>query len=128
MASQKLSLDKLPPDGLPEDNAAVSDEIARVVSYLNSNRSDAQSRSLDLVQEITHRRDAKLSIGEPAAPQATVAPPARSEAPQSARGRPENAVLTNPVLAERYHTFCYDLDQMLESFRARVDRGKPVKH
>lgn len=103
------------------DQSAVSDDISRIVSYLNTKRSDASERTSDLVQELTHRREEAAGRPEESI-EHSMPGPTRSTTttlPQT-RG--------NPLLAERYHSFCRDLDLLLDSFRARVEGEKRVRH
>ena len=110
---------KLPDEA--RDQTAVSDDISRIVSYLNTKRSDASERTSDLVQELTHRREEAAGWPEGVAEHSVSTSPRTTTAtlPQSR---------TNPLLAERYHSFCRDLDLLLDSFRARVEGEKQVRH
>ncbi len=104
-----------------KDQSAISDDISRIVSYLNTKRSDASERTSDLVQELTHRREEAAERPEESA-EHRIPTPSRT----TATSHPE--LRGNPLLAERYHSFCRDLDVLLDSFRARVEGEKRVRH
>ena len=107
------------------DQSAISEDITRIVGYLNTKRSDSNERTSDLVQEITQRREDILGrltgrLDTAPEPLNEIEEPEPIERPKHRRGA--------PVLAERYHDFCRDLDALLDSFRARVEDSKRVRH
>ena len=108
------------------DQAAISDDIEKIVGYLNNKRSNASDRASDLMQEISHRRE-ELSErrGEVANGDG---PKQLHELARKTRERAPSDMSSSPVLAERYHAFCRDLDELLDSFRARVDQKKRIRH
>ena len=116
MAAQKVSPTKLTAADASRDQTAISDDITRIVGYLNTKRSIASERTSGLAQEIAHRRD-EMSESD-----------AGDELADSIPRRAGSEVRSNPVLAERYHTFCRDLDTLLDSFRARVEGDKRIRH
>ncbi len=110
----------------------VSGDLSRIASYLTETRAATSSRTRHLVDDIAHRRgDNAGRVAE----EADLAAPAQAQGPHDApsdhqvikRSKVE-PLATNPLLAERYHIFCRDLDQMLDSFRARIEYKKSVKH
>jgi len=106
----------------------VSDDISRVVDYLNTKRSGANERTHGLAHEIAHRREASSGPKEngplaEAQPVATRRPMAAASSTSAPTG-----LVANPLLTERYHAFCRDVDVLLDSFRARVEHNKPIKH
>ena len=103
------------------EQSAISDDISRIVSYLNTKRSDASERTSDLVQELTHRREEAAGQPEESI-EHKIPTPSRT----TTASLPE--MRGNPILAERYHAFCRDLDGLLDSFRARVEGEKRVRH
>ena len=108
------------------DQSAISEDITRIVGYLNTKRSDANERTSDLVQEITQRREdilGRLTGRLEPSPQ----PPSEAIV-ESEPIEPRTPRRGNPLLAERYHAFCRDLDALLDSFRARVEGEKRVRH
>ncbi|MFT5509900.1 MAG: hypothetical protein ACI89J_002991 [Hyphomicrobiaceae bacterium] len=126
MAADKATPNRRVKNHVSRDQTAISEDITRIVGYLNTKRSNASERATGLVQELSHRRE-DLS-----------GRPERSVTSESSTqiDRPNEVVRvqsaprgkSNPVLAERYHAFCHDLDVMLDGFRARVDGDKPVRH
>ena len=119
--ADKTSPARLKSPEAARDQSAVSDDISRIVSYLNTKRSDASERASDLVQELTHRREEASGQSE-----AGVLGSASSAQSEPYASLPE--ISGNPLLAERYHAFCRELDVLLDSFRARVDSDKRVRH
>ena len=111
---------------MADNRDAISDDITRIVGYLNAKRSTSNVRTSGLVQEIAQRREEAASRPAP-----RTEPPGQlnDRLPQvSEREAIPPAVHTNPVISERYHAFCHDLDSMLDTFKARVAGGKPVQH
>lgn len=108
------------------DEAAISDDIDRIVGYLNNKRSDAHGRTSDLMQEITHRREELSGRLDQVASEDV--PKQLNKLARSIPDRSVSEARANPILAERYHTFCRDLDALLDSFRARVDDNKRIQH
>ena len=122
MAADKASSNRRAKSDVSRDQTAISEDITRVVGYLNTKRSNASERTSGLVQELSHRRE-DLS-GQP---ERVVT----AEASSQLNKQSEQSSLparSNPLLAERYHAFCHDMDVMLDGFRARVDGDKPVQH
>lgn len=108
--------------------AQITDDITRIVGFLNSKRSTASERASGLMQELAQRRKeggSQTALPSKAAAQATAPTPAEKQTELVAN---LDEVLNNPALAERYHSFCHELDVLLESFRARVEIDKPIKH
>lgn len=118
------------------ENEKVSDDLNRIADYLTEKRATQSTRDHDLAEEITTRRtELPGHTGTNAHPDHLRDDLSDDEAPIPAIGRsgltPYGAVqpLTpNPVLAERLHNFCCELDDMLENFRARVEYRNSVKH
>ena len=54
MADKTLPTRPVSPEG-SKDQSAISEDITRIVGYLNTKRSNANERTSDLVQEITQR-------------------------------------------------------------------------
>lgn len=125
MAADKASSNQTAKSDVSRDKQAISEDITRVVGYLNTKRSNANQLTSGLAQEISHRRDDvsehKRLHGRESSPsdQARISEP---------KARNQSNHQSNPALAERYHAFCHDLDLMLDGFRARVDGDKPIKH
>ena len=124
--ADKTSPTRLMSPEVSRDQSAISEDITRIVSYLNTKRSVANERTSDLVQEITHRRDEIASRLEQSA--ARELPSQLSALAQSIPDKSIAETRANPILAERFHAFCRDLDVLLDSFRARVEGEKPVRH
>lgn len=124
--ADKTSPTRLMSPEVSRDQSAISEDITRIVSYLNTKRSVANERTSDLVQEITHRRDEIASRLEQSA--ARELPNQLSALAQSIPDKTVAETRANPILAERFHAFCRDLDVLLDSFRARVEGEKPVRH
>ena len=123
MSADKVSPTRLAAADASREQSAISDDITRIVGYLNQKRSIASERTSGLAQEIAHRRD-ELSEGA-----------ARRELADNAVETPSlmtdgagKETRSNPALAERYHTFCRDLDVLLDTFRARVEGKKQIRH
>ncbi|MGI9480025.1 MAG: hypothetical protein ACR2PI_25210 [Hyphomicrobiaceae bacterium] len=108
------------------DQTAISDDIDRIVGYLNSKRSDANERASDLLQEISHRRE-ELSGRQGEIANGDI-PKQFNELARKTQDRAPSDMRNSPILAERYHAFCRDLDELLDSFRARVDQKKRIRH
>ncbi|MFY0611050.1 MAG: hypothetical protein JXQ99_05970 [Hyphomicrobiaceae bacterium] len=108
------------------DQAAISDDIDRIVGYLNNKRSGTNERASELMQEITHRRE-ELSKRSAKDSEEDI-PKQLNELARSVSNGTMSDLRANPILAERYHTFCRDLDELLDSFRARVDEKKRLRH
>lgn len=121
MAADKASSNQTAKSDRSRDQKAISDDITRVVGYLNTKRSNASQLTSGLAQEISHRRDDASDRTVRRSDSSSSVDHAKSD--ESRRSTQQN-----PVLAERYHSFCHDLDVMLDGFRARVDGDKPVKH
>lgn len=124
MADKTLPTRPVSPEG-SRDQSAISEDITRIVGYLNTKRSDANERTSDLVQEITQRREDILGrltgrLDPSPEPLNEIEEPPPMERTMHRRG--------DPLLAERYHAFCRDLDTLLDSFRARVESGKRIRH
>lgn len=104
------------------DTAKLSDDISRVVSFLDNRRTDASDRNAELLQSVAARRD-------PAAHASPARADPNTELPKPEMRETQASVLNqNPELSVRYHSFCSELDQMLDAFRARVNSTKPVAH
>jgi hypothetical protein len=117
-----------------DGQAADSDDLSRIVDYLNTKRSSSHQRAHGLVKDLVQRREETTSrdhrqpppsssvgnFAEPVAADPSTTMPSRDLSIPEARRQ--------PLLAERYHAFCHDLDLMLDSFKARVKENKPVKH
>lgn len=141
-----MSQDK-PVPGLSKSHAAeadhsdLSDDLTRIVNYLDTKRSASNERASGLVQELRHRREA---ISDPvaaalpvtsevqASPQLDMAiaqPTASTDLDLDGIHQRASAIASsNPAIAERFHVFCHELDVMLATFRARVEGDKPVQH
>jgi len=124
--ADKTSPTRLMSPEVSSDESAISEDITRIVSYLNTKRSIASGRTSDLVQEITHRREEIAGRLERSAEHEL--PNQLSALAQSVPNKTLAESRANPILAERYHAFCRDLDVLLDSFRARVDGEKRIRH
>lgn len=110
------------------DQAKIADDITRIAGFLDAQRSTSSQRTTGLAQELSHRRE-HVARDMGAAGGAGPAKPNSTPADMVSRADALASELrANPVLAERYHAFCHDLDLMLAGFRARVDGEKPIKH
>jgi len=109
------------------DTAKLSEDITRVVNFLDTRRSDTSQRTTGLARGLAHRRDEPDQLpGRSGAQTSEPRAPAVEETPQPVSSSPK--VIKNPELSVRYHSFCSELDHMLDSFRARVNSTKPVAH
>ncbi len=126
MATDKASSKLRTKSNVSRDPVAISEDISRIVGYLNTKRSNASELTSGLAQEISHRReDLSGQSGHDVNSDAlTQADMRKGMAGVQSTSRTKS----NPALAERYHAFCHELDVMLDGFRARVDGDKPVKH
>lgn len=120
------------PNGHADKQAEISEDITRIVSYLNDKRSSSNERASGLVQELTQRRDevsGRMGLAEHNALASQLSDMVQSlpepAPPSKPMPRPAGG---NPILAERYHAFCHDLDVLLDTFRARIEGDKPVQH
>lgn len=104
------------------DTAKLSDDISRVVSFLDDRRTDVSGRNAELAHGVAGRRDTGALPAPPR--QAPTADPPPSEAQET----PASVLNQNPEISVRYHSFCSELDQILDTFRARVNSTKPVAH
>jgi len=104
------------------DSTKLSEDISRVVSFLDTRRSSAGERTADLVQDLTQRRETLGRSLDEASPPIADGPMTR---PQDQN---KSEAIKNPELSVRYHSFCSELDQLLDTFRARVNNSKPVAH
>jgi hypothetical protein len=116
------------PDDGPHDRADISDDITRIVSYLNTKRAGSQDRTVGLVHEISHRREEVVNELGSSANHALADRFSSLAQSLPERNDTTNETAGNPALTERYHSFCRELDVLLDSFRARIDINKPVKH
>jgi len=115
---------------ISEDVSRVSQDLDRIASYLHDSRSATSEWASDLAVEISQRRAeiaGRFSAGSVFA----------NRLGQIARDLPEprrikaserSVLETNRLLAERFHVFCCDMDELLESFRSRVAHSRRVKH
>ena len=126
MAADKASSNQRAKSGVSRDQTAISEDITRIVGYLNTKRSNASERTSDLAQELSHRRE-DLS-GRPERDMTSAPSTQLDGRNEIARNQSPMRAKSNPVLTARYHAFCHDLDVMLDGFRARVDGDKPVRH
>ena len=182
MAADKMPRNRLDAVRSRTEQDTMTEDITRIVNYLNAKRTGTSERTTDLAQELVHRREeistaagwaanrdlaVRLSDLVETLPKALpgalprklprTLPRALSRAlPQTldetlpqrlpetipetlpktqheldSMPNPRHALTSshvNPALSERYHTFCHDLDIMLESFRGRLAGNKPVQH
>ncbi|MBU2533834.1 MAG: hypothetical protein KKB37_13925 [Alphaproteobacteria bacterium] len=120
------------------DPAEVSDDITRIVNYLNAKRSDTSQRTNGLMHELSHRREEivdRLGLGQHARLRDELSELARElpkelprELPRERKSPDAGRTSGSPLIAERYHAFCRELDQMLDSFKARIESDKPIQH
>ena len=108
----------------------VSDDINRIASYLTEKRSAASDRTQGLAPEIAHRRSDIVAKADHSEVFASRLNELASDLPDSGHvARPHSKPLhANPILAERLHVFCRELDQLLDGFRARIEYNKRVRH
>jgi hypothetical protein len=129
MTDKPLSANQMP-SANPDGQASESDELSRIVDYLNTKRSSSHQRAHGLVKELVQRREdsspRRQAVREPQEAQ-RFEPSAPSSALQE-RDVVTSNVTRRPLLAERYHAFCHDLDLMLDNFKSRVKDNKPVQH
>ncbi len=108
------------------DQAELSDDISRIVGFLDNKRSHANERTQDLVDEIVRGDEAKRRSN--GAGQQGLGSQV-DETVQTVSDKPQPSVgPRNPHLAVSYHSFCREMDLLLDSFRARVSNTKRVQH
>ena len=126
MAADKASSNRRTKNDVSRDQTAISEDITRIVGYLNTKRSNASEMASGLVQELSHRReDVSGRLGQDVSTEPSIQLTGQTETRQE---QGSSLARSNPALAERYHAFCHDLDVMLDGFRARVEGDKPVQH
>ena len=90
-------------------------------------------RAAGLSEEITQRRQESASHPKSEPDNAQLGPALATGLTDLAQVVPDrreraNVQARNPNIAIKYHTFCRDLDELLDSFRARVANTKPIQH
>ena len=123
MATNKMSSNRPRPNAAAD---AVSDDISRIVNYLNANRDNARERATGLAQELAHHAEVAARSPSQSGGFAERLAAVVESLPEQSRSPP--VVRAHPMLAEKYHSFCYDLDMLLESFRARLVSKEPIQH
>lgn len=108
----------------------MSDNLDRIASYLHDSRSASFERASGLAAEIAERRQELAGRLTRGSAFAELLGDIASELPDhgSKSGNERAAPETNPVLAERLHAFCREMDALLDSFRARISHERRVKH
>ena len=152
MATEKRSSNRKPESTSTAESSALSDDIAKIVDYLDTQRSRSTERTSSLASDIVSRREDLLerlakgrsssmargvaelarAVPEPVQPvhsNAVARQPVEARRPVEAR-QPveERAKPSNAVFSERYHQFCHDLDRLLQSFQERVSGAGPTRH
>jgi hypothetical protein len=116
------------------NEGTVSDDINRIASYLTETRLASCDRTQGLVTEISNRRAEITAKADRSKAFASRLNELANDLPDRGWGdggqlQPRAKPLhPNPLLAERLHVFCRELDQLLDSFRARVEYKKQVRH
>lgn len=112
------------------ETARVAEDLDRIANYLRDNRSATFERASGLAAEIAQRRQeiaGRLASGSAFAER--LGDIARELPDRRLTGVGERRALkANPVLAERLHAFCRDMDALLDSFRARISHARRIKH
>jgi hypothetical protein len=114
----------------PANEGNVSEDINRIASYLTETRSASSDRTQGLAAEITHRRTEITAKADRSEVFANRLSELANDLPERGTvGRPRAKPFhPNPLLAERLHVFCRELDQLLDGFRARIEYKKQVRH
>ena len=112
------------------DEERVSDDIDRIASYLTETRSASSDRTKGLATELSQRRAEMVSKADSSKVLASNMGGHARHLPKSPHvtGLQPTRLQTNPVLAERFHIFCRNLDQILDSFQARIECKKQARH
>jgi hypothetical protein len=108
----------------------VSDDINRIASYLTEKRSASSDRTQGLAAEIAQRRSDIVAKADRSEVFATRLSELSNDLPDrhhAARPHPM-PLQPNPILAERLHVFCRELDRLLDGFRSRIEYNKQVRH
>jgi hypothetical protein len=110
------------------DQAKVSEDLTRIVSFLDNRASSVNKRAAGLSEEIIQRREESAGRSNPRLSKAFES--RLDDLAQSIPDRQEQSISdpSNPDISIKYHTFCRDLDALLDSFRARVASTKPIQH
>ena len=110
------------------DQAKVSEDLTRIVSFLDNRASSVGERAAGLSEEIIQGRSEGidcLNLESKQAFDGQLNDLTQLNFDRHEQGRSDKS---NPNIAIKYHTFCRDLDALLDSFRARVANTKPIQH
>ena len=128
MAADKTYQTRSPNAKNERDQAKVSEDLTRIVSFLDNRALSVNERTTGLSEEIIQGRSEGIAYLNSKSRQAFEGQ--LNDLTQLNFDRHEHARndKSNPNLAIKYHTFCRDLDALLDSFRARVANTKPIQH
>lgn len=128
MAADKTFQTRSPNAKNERDQARVSEDLTRIVSFLDNRASSVNERAAGLSEEITQRRQEGAARLNPELSQTFEGRLNDFAQPNPDRHEQATSDKSNPNIAIKYHTFCRDLDALLDSFRARVANTKPIQH